>query len=97
MKKILLLIALFMGMQLNYAQDLGAASDISTCSSDLTNSLQSCLLGNGINFTFLYSGNSIYIIGKGSPAPGKIESCIARYNNDARDCPDAPVIINNPH
>lgn len=89
MKKYFLLIAVFLGMQANFAQSL--------CSYEIVDNLKSCMTGNGVVFGIIYTGNnSIYIVGKGSPAPGRIQSCIAQYNTAATDCPDAPVIIDNP-
>ncbi len=89
MKKYILLIALFLGLQANFAQSL--------CSYEIVDSLKLCLQGNGVQFTIMYSGNSIYIVGKGNQPPGKIQSCVAAYNHDARDCSDAPVLIDNPN
>ncbi len=90
MKKYLLLVALFLGLQANFAQSL--------CSYEAVDNLGLCLQGNGIQYTIVRTGNNnIYIVGKGNPPPGKIQSCIAAYNNGARDCADAPVIIDNPN
>lgn len=93
MKKYLLLIALFLGIQANFAQ-----GSMTFCAYDAVDGLNNCLMGNGVQFTIVYTGNNnIYIVGKGNQPPGKIQSCIAQYNNDARDCADAPVIIDNPN
>lgn len=93
MKKYLLLIALFLGLQSNFAQ-----GSMTFCAQDAVDGLSNCLMGNGVQFTIVYTGNnSIYIVGKGNQPPGKIQSCIAQYNHDANDCADAPVIIDNPN
>jgi hypothetical protein len=90
MKKWLFMIVLFMGSQLNFGQALG-------CAETILDNLQSCLVGNNIQYSFVYSGsNTIYVIGKGNPPPGKITSCIALYNTAANDCPEAPVLVSNP-
>jgi len=91
MKKYFLLITLFIGLQASFSQ-----TSQTMCTVDVLNDLRTCLSGNGINFSFVYSGNSIYIAGRGNPPPGKIEACVAKYNHDSGDCPDAPVLINNP-
>ena len=93
MKKCLLLIALFLGLQSNFAQE-----SMTFCAYEVVDELNNCLMGNGVQFTIVYSGNNnIYIVGKGNQPPGKIQSCIAQYNHDATDCADAPVIIDNPN
>ena len=96
MKKCILLIALFLGLQanqVNFAQD-----SQSFCAFDAVDGLNNCLMGNGVQFSIVYSGNnSIYIVGKGNQPPGKTQSCIAAYNHDASSCEDAPVIIDNPN
>lgn len=93
MKKCLLFIALFLGLQANFAQ-----GSQSFCAYDAVDGLSNCLMGNGVQFSIVYTGNNnIYIVGKGNQPPGKITSCIAQYNTVSRDCADAPVIIDNPN
>lgn len=92
MKKCLLLIALFLGLQANFAQE-----SMTFCAVDAVDGLKNCIMGTGVQYSVVYTANnSIYIAGKGNQPAGKINSCIAQYNNAARNCADAPVLLTNP-
>lgn len=88
MKKLLVLTAIFTLIQVN--SSLG-----DNCSKTLFNNLITCLNNNNVSFSYTYSGNTIYISGLANCPPGQIQSCIAQYNAQTNDCPDAPVVVNS--
>ena len=93
MKKCLLLIALFLGLQANFAQE-----SQTFCAYEVVEGLRFCLMGKGAQFTIVYTGsNNIYIVGRGNQPTGKLNTCIAQYNTNSYDCEDAPVIVDNPY
>lgn len=88
MKKLLLLTAIFTLIQVN--SSLG-----DNCAKTSFNDLVTCLNDNNVTFNYTYSGSTIYISGLGNCPPGQIQSCIAQYNSQTNDCPDAPVVVNS--
>lgn len=88
MKKLLVLTAIFTLIKVN--SSLG-----DNCPKTLFNDLITCLNNNNVSFSYTYSGNTIYISGLANCPPGQIQSCIAQYNAQTNDCPDAPVVVNS--
>jgi hypothetical protein len=100
MKKLSLVTLAFIGMQAisfahsrpsTAAKDYAAANSITPCAEEAIDNLLSDLYKKGINFSLTrnYRLGYIFIRIYDNPPPGQIQSSVAHYNKDARDCESA--------
>jgi hypothetical protein len=75
----------------------GYVNTLTPCAQEAMNSLQAELISKNVDFSLTYSLGLgyAYITVTGTPPPGRVQSCIAHYNQDAKGCPGAPVIVIN--
>jgi hypothetical protein len=97
MKKLLFVTLVFIGMQTisfahsrssTAAKSRAAANIITPCAEEAIDNLISDLYKKGINFSLTYNSRLGFVFIKvyDNPPPGKVQSCVAHYNNDARNC-----------
>lgn len=92
MKKALFLILVLVGLSSNqFAQK---PWETSQCAMTCFDALGFCLDANAVMYTMTYTDNEVTIYGEGVVPPGKINSCIAQYNQNRSSCPSAPVVVN---
>jgi hypothetical protein len=97
MKKLSFLALVFIGMQTisfahsrpsTAAKEHAAANSITPCAEEAIDNLISDLYKKQINFSLTYNTRLgfVFIRVFDNPPPGKVQSCVAHYNNDARNC-----------
>ncbi len=92
MKKLFLVILLFIGLQSNFAQHGGGG--YAPCANVALSDLSACLSGFGVTYHLIDDGSGgLLLYAYGNPPPGHINSCLVHYNNDRGACPEAPVIV----
>jgi hypothetical protein len=97
MKKLSFVTLAFIGLQTisfahsrpSTAEKAQAAANIMTpCAEEALDNLMTDLYKKEINFSLTYNSRLGYVFIKiyDNPPPGKVQSCVAHYNNDARNC-----------
>jgi hypothetical protein len=91
MKKLSFVTLVFIGMQaisFAHSKPSTAANTITPCAEEALDNLISDLYKKKINFSLTYNTRLGYIFINifDNPPPGKVQSSVAHYNNDARNC-----------